>query len=217
MCGYPFSRAAAAAAHPCGARAGARALRRRARLLDRYRRSRRFCRSAGSTTPSAGASRITTHDSQSGYQAPRALARAATRRHARRRAVRRDGGPLVTPRRVVEAIVRGRSGRRSARQLFATTSCAVTSPTLAARAARSRDVDCRTPIPPLVAAPATCPRPMSHSLRDALLATVPRDELAAVACGAAAARIRFASPPRPTTTLRDDARATDAAGYPRIA
>ena len=154
----------------------------------------------------------TTHDSQSGWQAPRRLfARYAQARGGALFAA--TIGPLVTPRRVVEAIMAGNADAGPLDSYFHDL-LRHHEPTLAARL-RTLAWTPLTPIPPLVAAPAT-PEADVRRLRDALLATGAAEELAGVR---AALLLRgFASVPSEAyTTLRDDARATDADGYPRIA
>ena len=116
MCGYPLVAGAAAAARP--RRAGAQSTRVMAASL-----------STGPTSSCAVESKITrleetfghrfaftTEDSQSGYQAPRLL----LARHAHGASLfAATVGPLVTPRRVVEAVLAGDADAGPARQLRA--------------------------------------------------------------------------------------------------
>ena len=103
-----LSARARAAAAARARRAGARVRRvwRRACLLHRHRRARRLADRARSHDTFGRRFAFTTDDSQSGYQAPRALAGAPTRAHGGA-LFAATVGPLVTPRRVVDAVLAG--------------------------------------------------------------------------------------------------------------
>ena len=155
---------------------------------------------------------FTTEDSQSGYQAPRRLLAPFAR--GRGGALFADTvGPLVTPRRVVEAILGGEADAGPLDSYFHDL-LRLHEPGIAAQL-RVLVSTPMTVIPALVAAPSVAEADARH-LSDALLAVGDAPELATLRAElllqgfASAARTSYLS-------LVDDARAADAAGYPRIA
>ncbi len=154
----------------------------------------------------------TSEDSQSGWQAPRLLLAS--------RAPARPGpffseviGPLVTPRRVAEAIADGDADagpldsyafdllRRHAPELAAKLRVITSTPP--------------TPIPPLVGAAAMAPS-AARRMTDALLAVGNAPELEAVRCELLLQGFTTIATPD-YRRLIENARAADAQGYPRIA
>ena len=155
---------------------------------------------------------FTTEDSQSGYQAPRRLLAAY--------ALARGGrlfestvGPLLTPRRVVEAILRNEADAGPLDSYFHDL-LRHHEPALAAQL-RVLATTRPTPLPALVGATAL-PEAVARELTAALLAVGNARELAPVR---AALLLRgFAAVDAESYgSLRDDALDADTAGYPRIA
>jgi len=155
---------------------------------------------------------FTTLDSQSGYQAPRRLL-APFARDRGGQLFQATIGPLVTPRRVVEAIVSGEADAGPLDSYFHDL-LRRHEPALAAQL-RTVAATPMTPIPALVAA-SGLPDAYATRLTAALLAVVDVDALAPVRATlllhgfAAVAERAYA-------TLRDDARAADEAGYSLLA
>jgi ABC-type phosphate/phosphonate transport system substrate-binding protein len=155
---------------------------------------------------------FTTEDSQSGYQAPRrllapyALARSG-------KLFRSTVGPLLTPRRVVEAVLRNEADAGPLDSYFHDL-LRHHEPALAAQL-RVLATTGPTPLPALVGA-AALPEAVAGMLTAALLAVAGANELAPVR---AALLLRgFAAVDTESyTTLRSDALDVDTAGYLRIA
>jgi len=155
---------------------------------------------------------FTTEDSQSGYQAPRRLL-APFARASGGRLFESTVGPLVTPRRVVEAIV---SGEADAGPLdsYVHDLMRQHEPALAAQL-RVLASTGPMPIPALVAS-STVSDGNVQRLKDALLAVADAVELAPIRV---ALLLRRFAPVDASVyeSLRVDARDADTAGYPRLA
>jgi len=154
----------------------------------------------------------TTADSQSGYQAPRSLL-APYARQCGGRLFSATVGPLVTPRRVVEAVVAGECDAGPLDGYWHELLRA-TEPALAAQLRVIATTD-PTPIPALVAAPAIAAA-VTARLADALLAVEHEQALEPTR-----ARLRLqrftALPAARYDALVARAHAADALGYPRLA
>ena len=154
----------------------------------------------------------TSAQSQSGYQAPRTLLAS----HARTRGGRLFAatvGPLVTPRRVVEAVIGGQCDAGPLDSYWHELLRA-TEPALAAQL-RVIAMTEPTPIPPLVAAPAIAPATVAR-LVGALLAVEHADTLAPLRAQLRLQRF-VALPAARYDELVARARAADASGYPQLA
>ena len=155
---------------------------------------------------------FTTIDSQSGYQAPRRFL--APFAHDRGGPLFESTvGPLVTPLRVVEAVLSGEADAGPLDSYFHDL-LRLQEPALAAQL-RVLASTRLTPIPALVAA-STLPDALAQRLTAALLAVADADELTPIR---AALQLRgFAAVDAEAyATLRNDALDADAAGYPLIA
>ena len=155
---------------------------------------------------------FTTEDSQSGYHAPRTLLApyASERGGALFASVI---GPLITPRRVVDAVLEG-TADAGPLDSYAHELLRAHEPALAARL-RTIASTSPTPIPPLVAAPGIAPA-VAQRLRSALLAAGHAPELAPLLTALRLAGFA-AIDARRYDELRRRARAADAQGYPRLA
>jgi ABC-type phosphate/phosphonate transport system substrate-binding protein len=154
----------------------------------------------------------TTEDSQSGYQAPRSYLAPFARD--------RDGtlfsatvGPLVTPRRVVEAVVNG-DADAGPLDSYVHDLLRLHEPALADQLRVLASTEAM-PIPALVAAPAL-PDDVAERLTAALLAVADAPELAPTRAALLLRRF-VAVDALAYAALRDAAREADAAGYPRLA
>jgi ABC-type phosphate/phosphonate transport system substrate-binding protein len=155
---------------------------------------------------------FTTEDSQSGYQAPRGLlAPYASARGGK--LFQSTVGPLLTPRRVVEAVLRNEADAGPLDSYFHDL-LRHHEPELATQL-RVLASTGPTPLPALVGA-ATLPEGVARKLTAALLAVAGADELAPVRA-ALLLRGFSATDAESYGVLRDNARDTDTAGYPRIA
>jgi ABC-type phosphate/phosphonate transport system substrate-binding protein len=154
---------------------------------------------------------FTNEDSQSGYQAPREfLAPYAKAQGSRLFAT--TVGPLVTPRRMIEAVLDG-SADAGPLDSYAHDLIRAHEPDLAARL-RTIASTASTPIPPLVAAPNVA-RDDAQRLREALLAVGQAHELEPVR--ATLLLEGFASmPAKRYDDLLARSRAADALNYPRL-
>jgi ABC-type phosphate/phosphonate transport system substrate-binding protein len=154
---------------------------------------------------------FTTVDSQSGYQAPRRLLAPFAHDHGGR-LFESTVGPLTTPRNVVEAIL---SGAADAGPLDSYWHHLLRhhEPDGAAQL-RVLATTPMTPIPALVAT-STVPEAIAQRLTAALLAVDVADELAPIRETLLLRRFD-ALAANAYSTLRGDAGAADAAGYPRI-
>ncbi len=155
---------------------------------------------------------FTTEDSQSGYQAPRRLLAPYARARGRR-LFESTMGPLVTPRRVVEAVVHNEADAGPLDSYFHDL-LRHHEPALAAQLRVLATTD-PMPLPALIGA-ATLPEAVARKLTAALLAVADANELAPVR-EALLLRGFAAVDAESYGALRDDARDADAAGYPRIA
>jgi len=154
----------------------------------------------------------TTEDSQSGYQAPRALLAP----YARERGgalFASTVGPLVTPRGVIDAVLDG-SADAGPLDSYAHELLRAHEPALARRL-RTIATTPPTPIPPLVAAPGIAPA-VAERLRSALLAVDRAPELAPLLAALRLTRFAAIDAVR-YDELRFRARAADAQDYPRLA
>jgi ABC-type phosphate/phosphonate transport system substrate-binding protein len=155
---------------------------------------------------------FTTEDSQSGYQAPRRLlAPYASARGGR--LFESTVGPLLTPRRVVEAVLRGEADAGPLDSYFHDL-LRHHEPALAAQL-RVLATTSPTPLPALVGA-ATLPEAAARKLTVALLAVADADELAPIRA-ALLLRGFAAVDAKSYGVLRTGALDADTAGYPRIA
>jgi len=152
----------------------------------------------------------TTEDSQSGYQAPRLL----FARHAHGAALfSATVGPLVTPRRIVEAVVAG-DADAGPLDSYVHDLLRLHEPALASRL-RVVATTPATPIPPLVAAPGI-DADIAERIADALIAAGESAALEAIRttlqleCFARVTAADYA-------VLRTDAQQADRLGYPRLA
>ena len=155
---------------------------------------------------------FTTADSQSGYQAPRRLF-APFARNRGGRLFESTVGPLVTPRRVVEAVVSGEADAGPLDSYFHDL-LRHHEPDVAAKL-RVLASTPMTPIPALVAA-STVPEGIAQRLTAALLAVGDANELAPARTDLLLRRFDPVDP-ESFGVLRNDALNTDKAGYPRIA
>lgn len=154
---------------------------------------------------------FTTPDSQSGYQAPRELlAPLAKERGGRLFAA--TVGPLVTPRRVVEAVMAG-DADAGPLDSYAHRLLRNTEPGLVA-GLRVIAATALAPIPPLVASPAVAPSDAAR-LTEALLSVHESAKLAPVRAALSLARFERVQAERYDELLRR-AGAADAQGYPEL-
>jgi ABC-type phosphate/phosphonate transport system substrate-binding protein len=154
----------------------------------------------------------TTEDSQSGYHAPRTLL--APYASERVRALFASViGPLITPRRVVDAVLDG-TADAGPLDSYAHELLRAQEPALAARL-RTIASTSPTPVPPLVATPGIAPA-VAERLRSALLAAGHAPELAPLLTALRLAGFA-AIDARRYDELPRRARTADAQGYPRLA
>ena len=155
---------------------------------------------------------FTTVDSQSGYQAPRRFL-APFARDRGGALFQSTVGPLLTPRRVVEAILRGKADAGPLDSYFHDLLCRH-EPALAAQLRVLASIG-PMPIPALVAA-STLPHAIARRLTAALLAVADAPVLAPVR---ADLRLRGFEEVDAMVyrSLRNEAPDADVAGYPRIA
>ena len=211
MCGYPISRSAApptvlAAPIPSPAEYGARP------VYWTYLVARRD--GPVQTLADAFGRRFayTTPDSQSGYQAPRALFAAYLGERATP-LFSATVGPLITPRRVVDAVLAGEADLGPV-DSYAFDLMRLHEPSRVERLAVIAGT-APTPIPPLVGAPAL-PLAEATRLMNALLSVAEARELAGVR-DALLLRGFAAASAADYAVLREAALGADAKGYPSLA
>ena len=154
----------------------------------------------------------TIEDSQSGYQAARELLAPYAREHGDR-LFAATVGPLLTPRRVAEAILAGEADAGPL-DSYAHDLIRAHEPELAAQL-KTIATTAPTPIPPLVAAPGIAAAAIEH-LRAALLAIAQADELRSVRSALLLDRFVLVDS-EDYAVLLERARAADRLGYPRLA
>ena len=154
----------------------------------------------------------TAEDSQSGYQAARELLAPYACEHGGR-LFRATVGPLITPRRVAEAVIAGEADVGPL-DSYAHDLIRAHEPELAAQL-RTIATTPPTPIPPLVAAPGIATADVER-LRAALLDIAEADELRSIRCALLLDRFVLVEP-EDYGALRERARAADRYDYPRLA